>query len=363
MSWPVDYPNILSRAFVGRTFQRQFVIPLEAPPVWLERFLQWYERYALHVDTRGIDIDRPIFLVGLPRSGTTMVQDILCAHPQVAYITNTMHQFRTCFCAAEDLRKRLHLDARGERFVRDGVDVTLGSANEGHAFLADWRRIDPYSLEFVPFSPGDLSTAEKEQVRNAVRRMIWCFGAGPRRFFNKNPALLPYLQLVVDLFPDARVVHLVRDARMCANSLVKLFRRHREQEARVRAELHTRSSNGAWFVPYPRLPRLVEYITTYGPEDVRTTAHVWNDAIDCVNEARGRLPALYEVRYEDIVSDPKHEILKLLQFCQLEPPSEQATTFWQKIGEIEDRAHTHAYGDFELIEEICRTNLRRYCYV
>src|SRR5262249_49771201 len=152
---------------------------------------------------------RPIFLIGLPRSGTTILQDTLCAHPDVAFITNSMHQYVRCFCAAEDLRKRLRLDFRGERYLKDGVEVRPGTANEGHAFLAQWRRVDPYSLAYVEFRIEDFSPEDLATLRENIRKMIWCFGAGARRFLNKSSNHLVHLALVRTLFPDARIIHLV----------------------------------------------------------------------------------------------------------------------------------------------------------
>ena len=80
----VEYPNLLSRLVLGRDVDNQFAFSLRRRPRLEEWFLKWYERRVLRVDARNIAIDRPIFLVGLPRSGTTMLQDILCSHPGIA---------------------------------------------------------------------------------------------------------------------------------------------------------------------------------------------------------------------------------------------------------------------------------------
>src|SRR6185503_13875914 len=102
----VQYANLQSRLLLRGLFQRQFIIP-EDPPRLQEALLLFIERYLMRIDLTGIDIKRPIFVLGLPRSGTTMLQDICCTHPQVAYITNAMHQFPHCVCAVEVMRKLL----------------------------------------------------------------------------------------------------------------------------------------------------------------------------------------------------------------------------------------------------------------
>ena len=55
--------------------------PLEAPLAALERVL-----YGRGLD--AVPIDRPIFVVGCHRSGTTVLYEALAAHPDVACFTN-----------------------------------------------------------------------------------------------------------------------------------------------------------------------------------------------------------------------------------------------------------------------------------
>src|SRR5579885_2147914 len=118
----IEYPNLRSRLLLHGFFQRQFIIP-EDPPRGLELMMTFIEKYLMRVDLTGIEVKKPIFLLGLPRSGTTMLQDLCCTHPQLAYFTNAMHQFPRCFCAIEVMRKLLKLDGRGERYLADSVEV------------------------------------------------------------------------------------------------------------------------------------------------------------------------------------------------------------------------------------------------
>src|SRR3954447_23822330 len=117
---PIEYRNFLSRLILRRNVKEQFLIPLRRRPALFEAFMRWYER-RMNIDVSQIVIDRPIILTGLPRSGTTILQDVLCTHPNLAYVTNAMNEFPTCFCAAEDLRKRLNLDFKAERYLADSL--------------------------------------------------------------------------------------------------------------------------------------------------------------------------------------------------------------------------------------------------
>lgn len=363
MSSKVKYRNLRSRIILKRAFERQYAIPKREPFPRVVRFLKWYEDKILKVDTSHIEVDSPIFLIGLPRSGTTMLQDILCTHPNLAYITNAMHMYRDCFCAIEDIRKRLKLDFKGERFLEDSVEVGPGSPNEGHLFFAEWAGLDIYSLDHIELRIEDLTPEQIARGQEVIRRVIWCFGGQANRFFNKNPGHLTSILLIKDMHPDAKIIYIVRDARMCANSMVKLYRRSRAQEARVHALLDLNNGDARSFIPYPRLPNLKAYIAQYGPDNLQTTANLWNDAISYVDKRKDQLPFFYEVRYEDILANPKEEIFKLLEFCELPKIEDRNSAFWEKLNKIGVVRHTNKYENFELIEEICRENMQRYGYL
>ena len=363
MSSGVEFANLRSRIILSRSFQRQSVIPRRKPFDFMVNFFKWYENTVLRVDTSNIKIDRPIFLLGLPRSGTTMLQDLICAYPDIAYITNTMHSFRYALVGMEDLRKRLGLDFKGERYLADSVDVSPGSPNEGHLLFTDWANLDIYSLDWPELRIEDFTPEQIEEGRELIRRVLWCFGGENKRFFNKNPAHATFFTLLKDIYPDAKFIHLVRDARMCANSMVKLYRLSMEQESKLASEFGTRIADTRPFVPFPRLPRLPEYMEKYGGDDLRTTARLWSDAIDYIHAHRDGIEHFYEVRYEDILADPIVEVGKILDFCELPELQDRNTEFWQKLNQIGVVNHKNKYGDFDLIEDICRDNMLKYGYL
>lgn len=358
MSTEVTYRNWASRLLLRMPYDWQFIIPVAPPPAWFVRSLELYEKMVLRVRTDDIAIDRPIFLIGLPRSGTTMLQDILCTHPQMAYFTNSMHQFSTSICAAETLRRQLRLDFRGERYLRDSVAVEAGSANEGHVFLLRWLQLDPYALSYPSLHREDISPKQISEIHETIRRVLWCFGGRDRRFFNKNPTMIFQVELLQEIFSDVRIIHIVRDPRECANSMLKLYRRTEEQLRRIPDAME----RGGMFIPYPRYARLEEHIESYGVDDIHTTAHIWNDAITHIRALKSQLSYLYEVRYEDILADPAAEIEKIRTFCEISPVVDETTNYWQQINQVGVLHHTNNYGDYEMVTEICEENMLSYGY-
>jgi hypothetical protein len=358
------YANLLSRLLVGPFFENQWVMPVRRAGL-VERFFAWYERHRMDIRIDGIAVDRPIFIISLPRSGSSMLQDLICAHPDVAYITNMMYLFPESPCAAELWRRRLHLNIRGERFLQDSVDVDGSSPADPVATWARWFRQDPFGVSAATCTIKDFTLAELATIRDDIRRVLWCFrDDGRRRFECKTPALLPHVELLQDLFPDARFIYLVRDGRHNANSMLKLNRLCVEQLARIRSRLGARARLDARpFIPYPRLAHLPEYVAAYGVDDIRTTASLWRDACLYMEEVKPRIRHLYEVRYEDIVAQPARSMDTIFEFCELRVPGPAESAYAERLSQVGVLRHTNRYGSFDEIERICGDMLRHHRYL
>jgi hypothetical protein len=355
------FRNWQSRFLLKRLFQRQSPAP-EEPLRLVEGLLRIVERCLVRPDVRGVGIDRPVFLVGMQRSGTTVLQDLCCTHPGLAYITNTMHQFPRCFCAAEAIRARLRLDARSERYLGDSVEVSPGSPNEGIKFWRRWFGWKPDNHNYVPRLPESFTPPEVGRIHETVRKVIWCFGRPWRRFFCKNPGFVTDLPRLAHIFPGARFLHIVRDPRQCANSMRKLYRLDKRQREYIRLQSWGATRHTGEWVPYPRVPGLADYLRQWGPDDVRTTAHVWNDAVTLVNKEKARLDCFLEVRFEDLVADPEGQMARVFAFCELPPPGPDNAAFRDRLAAVGRTKHRNDYGEFDVIEDICRDHMQALGY-
>jgi hypothetical protein len=357
---PVKFPNLLSRLLLQRGFDRQFIVPGETPRL-MRWFLTFVERCLLRVDTRGIEVRKPIFLLGLHRSGTTMLQDLLCSLPEVSYITNRMSIHPSNLCAAETVARWLQLDARGERFLRDGVELTGSSPNEGVPFWQSWLGEDPYDYRYVERRPEDFSPDRREAIFNDIRKILWCFWPRGGRFLAKNPCLVPYARLLGQLFPDARFIHILRDPRQTAHSMVKLYRMVQQQLEWIRSHGGHGIYDDRPYMPYPRLPRLAEYVEQYGPEDIRTTARLWRDGVSLLDEVKDQMPSFLEVRYEDILANPRGSLERILDFCKLDATVQQ-TEFAKRLANVGKVPTRGRYDGSDVIEEICGDVMHQHGY-
>ena len=205
---------------------------------------------------------RPIFVVGCPRSGTTMLQLMLHAHRRIAIPPET----------------RFVLDAYWRR--REFGDLTR---EDNRRRLARWI----VNREQTRF--GDLGLDPEETVRQIVRApdtlgsaFATVFRAyanrfGKTRWGDKRPAYVQNLDVVLRLFPDAQIINVIRDGRACVASLKEM---------------------------------------TWHKEDVPGTVAAWARAVDDARRAARRLgpDRWHQLRYEDLVADPHRELQAVCTF-------------------------------------------------
>lgn len=116
--------------------------------------------------------DRHVFIVGMPRSGTTLVEQILASHPLV--------------------------HGAGESIALFRIVDDIGSATR--------------SAMRYPQAAAELDGPMIESFANQYARAV-CAAARPehRRVTDKNPLNFRHLGLVSMLFPNARIIHCRRD--------------------------------------------------------------------------------------------------------------------------------------------------------
>ena len=361
----VRYANLRSRILLGREFRTQSTEPLRLP-AWINHGLGRFEQRWCGVDTHDVPIDRPIFLIGMPRSGTSMTQDLLCSHPDVAFISNAMFRLPSAPILVDTVLRDCNLNAEGDRFIGDSVAVRPDSPADitplwGWFFgIRDWRDVtaleglDPRTSE-AQFASS--LSSHRDRLLALLRKVVWNSGRPYRRFMTKQIATALGVKALLQQFPDARFLHVIRNPEQVANSLVKLHWRNVERRRRW---WHVRAR--APQVLIPRWPRLSEYLERFGIEDPRTAASIWRDHIDYLDEIKHALPRCHEFRYEDLLADPRRVVGEILEFLELDPVPADHAPYWGLFNRIGVTRHRNAYGRFDEIRAICGEAMRRHGY-
>ncbi len=300
-------------------------------------------------------IDRPIFIIGAPRSGTSMLYDLLCLHEDAAYVNNLTNTYNAQPLAVSALCKKFGLNIRGERFLKDSVDVDLYTPAEPFTYWGKWFSRDIESLYWKEQTRKDLGEAKVQEIKRDLQKILSLFATPKPRFICKFATIQPEIELIQEIFPDAHFINIVRDGRFVANSLIKLYDLSNEQLKRIRHPLLKH------IIPYPRFASLPSIINTYGEKSLECTARVWDETMNYIEDIKPRLRHYYEFRYEDLMQEPTLELKKLFDFCGLALP--QNAAFRNYVAKIGKTKHKNNYEGFELVEKICAQNLKRYGYL
>ncbi len=153
-------------------------------------------------------IDRPIFIVGPHRTGTTLLYELLVSHLEVGYL-NAANRRLPCF-------------PRIAHLVSRTFPARSSPPMEAPRFW-DWHQTRDDDV----MDARDASPRAVKWYRDRVR-LVSALG-GASRFLAKYPRLslrLPWLDAV---FPDAMFIHLTRDWRAVLSSTVERMVKRKEQ--------------------------------------------------------------------------------------------------------------------------------------
>jgi hypothetical protein len=130
----------------------------------------------------------PIFVIGMPRSGTTLVEQILASHP-VVHGAGELQAFNDVV-----------LEVRGP----DGLPVAYP--------------------QFVPALDAAALKAIGRRYEMLVRKLVGTKGAGSERVTDKMPSNYYFAGLIHLALPNAKIIHTVRDpVDTCVSCFSKLF--------------------------------------------------------------------------------------------------------------------------------------------
>jgi len=209
-------------------------------------------------------VKAPLVLLGVSRSGTTLLRVILDRSPGLAIPDESFFV---------PLLARRH---------RGRVDAA--------AFLDDLGRIP--ALAEWNLAPSDVAPRLRDgtPVGEAIAAVYEAYAdrEGKPRWGDKTPMYMRHLPLLERLFPAAQYVHLVRDGRDAATSFLQM-------------------------------PEGTYTRTWAHPETVGAFACLWRTEVEGARVLGGRVgPERYhEARYEDLVADPERVVRAICDFAEL----------------------------------------------
>lgn len=201
---------------------------------------------------------RPFFILGAPRSGTSLLSRMLDSHPAVA-VPDETKIFET-FVPLLPLYGDLRQPARLRRLVDD----VLG-----------WRWIR--RLPHVPSAEAVIARTRSPDLGGVFAALLdcWTEAHGKTHWGEKTPNNAHFWPEIEAAFPDAAAVHILRDGRDVAISQIK---------------------------------------APFGPKSMATAAERWMLFVGAARAIGKRIgpERFVEIRYEDLLSAPEATITEVL---------------------------------------------------
>ena len=252
------------------------------------------------------DIDRPIFFIGAPRSGTTIVFEAFSAHADLAWFSNFLHKFPRY--PVVSLASRIAISNRLLGTKQQGVQQGRFRFPLPHAIecYPVWDRCCGEKFRYDYLINQQASESEKRKARALVAKVTKY--QGKERFTAKitGPSRICYLS---SIFPDALFIHIIRDGRAVADSLMN-----------VRFWKEGGGYERPWWKGGLTAEDL-EIYTRHNRSPLALAALQWRRIILVARQEAEQLQAsrYTELRYEHAVREPHFFIDKLIEFAQLEP--------------------------------------------
>jgi hypothetical protein len=229
-------------------------------------------------------VTRPLVLLGVSRSGTTLLRVILDRSPGLAIPDESF------FVPLLARRHRRVIDV--ERFLDDVARIPT---------VRDWGLT---VADVAPRVRAGMPTGE------AIATIFEAYAAkaGKPRWGDKTPMYIRHLQLLEELFPTAQYVHLVRDGRDAALSFL---------------EMPEGTFTRTW--AHPRTPAQF--------------ACLWRKEVRDARELGRRVgPERYlEVRYEELVENPEQVARRVCAFAEI--PFERAMLDYAGAVDVSGKPH------------------------
>jgi hypothetical protein len=206
----------------------------------------------------------PLLVLGVRRSGTTLLRVMLDRNPELA--------------------------VPDESYFIPQLAGRHGRTIDVAAFVDDLRRLPTLREWEVPVEEVQARLRPRMPLGEAVAAVYEAYAAagGKGRWGDKTPMYMQHLRLLERLFPDAQYIHLIRDGRDAALSFLAM-------------------------------PDGIVTRTWAHPADAGDFACQWRTEVEAARRLGRRVgPGRYfEVRYERLVAAPEDELRRICEFAGL----------------------------------------------
>jgi hypothetical protein len=267
---------------------------------------------------KKIDIKQPVFIISNPRSGTTFLHRLMCMDEE-RFVYNLLYHtiipsiifFRIIdFFGSIDKKigkpMRKFVDFVDSKMFGAWEDIHATSFNkseedEGLHFVSGISPsiglITPYLSEFKElYLPDNLKSKEVESIKKYYKASIqrWMYALGADKvFLCKTVMSTGRLEILRSIFPDVKIVFLVRNPYEAIPSFTSMF-----------AE--------PWKTLYPNINENSDAYREWGKLGMEYYKYFYEE------KNKFKKENLVAIPYVDLIKDPKDTVLKIYNQLQLD---------------------------------------------
>lgn len=269
----------------------------------VQTLLRWLQALIYGRRVRRTELTAPpVFIVGHWRTGTTLLHEMLILDPRHTFPTTYECLVPNNFVLTEGFGPRLLWFLMPAKRPMDNMAAGWDRPQEDEFALALLGQPSPYLTIAFPNNPPldeeaydllGLSPRARRSWKDAfvtfLKQVTYC---RPGRLILKSPTHTFRLRTLLELFPDAKFVHIVRDPYVVFPSTVNLWKSLYETHG----------------LQKPRFEGLEERVLA-----------TFERMYQRFEEDRKSVPAgdLVDVRYEDLVRDPLGEVRRVYEGLEL----------------------------------------------
>lgn len=218
---------------------------------------------------------RPIFIVGAPRSGTNIFYRTFAKHPDLAWISNITKKVPSSLWLT-----RIIMLFRNDHRPTEANNV--------------WRKFAGDDDESL--GRDDVTAAAGKYLHTVLQNNLRIFNKP--RFVNKCPGNSVRIEFLQEIFPDAIFIHIIRDGRAAAYSIMRSRLGH---------------AGAYWSVKPPGWQDLLKLPL------VDACALQWKMTVEAILQSAKKLPReqYMAVKYEEFVARPSEIFEQVGEKCDL----------------------------------------------
>lgn len=306
-------------SFVDRLLHRMaFAHP------FVQKALAEFESDLYAARISPVAAERPVFVTGLPRAGTTLLLEMLYATNEFATFTYRDMPFVLAPMLWASLTKSARRPAQlVERAHGDGMQISFDSpeAFEEVLWLSHLRDRYVERERLLPLGGTDLSAEFREAFDVLVRKLIAASG-GERRYLSKNNANISRIDAVRSVFPDAAIIICLREP---SSHIRSLLTQHQRFSA-LHASDEFSKSYMAWIghfdfgVNFRPIDFARRGLSPQGAATANFWLQYWIDAYSFAEERLGE--GVHIVCYERLFEDPTATLSSVARAVRLAAPEQ-----------------------------------------